>query len=153
MRQPRKQMKGKSKSKAPKSPPPVTQKPQNTKLMLRVPPLSSATAQALAVPPTISPKTPELAPEAGPLHEYLQNGQYLGRSTKIKTNRAPRTKQQRLRALNFWELHPFVRYVVRRFTAASSPHTRYSTGYCPISRPNSRRATSHLSEAIRDSYM
>src|SRR5277367_5225054 len=67
MRQPRKQMKGKSKSKAPKSPPPVTQKPQNTKLMLQVPPLSSATAQALAVPPTIIPKTPELTPEAGPL--------------------------------------------------------------------------------------
>ena len=62
MRQPRKQTKGKSKDRTPKTPPPVTQKPLNTKLMLRVPPLSSATTQV--VPPT---RTPEFAQESSPL--------------------------------------------------------------------------------------
>ena len=46
LRQPQKQEKGKSKDRAPKAPP-VTQKLPITKLMLQVPPLSSATDQAL----------------------------------------------------------------------------------------------------------
>jgi len=64
---PRKQKKGKTKAKAPKGPPPAPHKPPNSKLMLRVLPLSGATAQA--PPPTVSPdnlKTPQLAPEAPP---------------------------------------------------------------------------------------
>ena len=51
---PRKQKKGKSKDTAPKVPSSVTQKPPNTKLMLRVPPFSGAKAQAV----------PEIVPEA-----------------------------------------------------------------------------------------
>ena len=87
--------------------------------------------------------------------EYLQDisGQleHKFRLRMNKTNRAPQIKPQRLQALNLWELQPLVWYVVKRLTAASSPHTRYSAGYCLISRVNSCRASSHLSEAIRES--
>jgi len=64
----RKQKKDNTKDKAPKGPPPAPPKPPNSKLMLRVPPLVSATAQALPPQAGVSTgRTPELAPEAGPL--------------------------------------------------------------------------------------
>ena len=77
MCQPQKQMKGKSKDRTPKPPPPVAQKPPNTKLMLQVPPHLSATPQA--VPLTISPRTLELTPEAGPLqpHEDIDSDKHM----------------------------------------------------------------------------
>lgn len=69
---PRKPTKHKSKNTAPIAALPVTQKPPNSKLVLRVPPFLHAKAPShqLEVPPgpepspSISPRTPETAPEA-----------------------------------------------------------------------------------------
>ena len=77
MGQPQKQTKGKSKDRTPKPPPPVAQKPPNTKLILQVPPLLSATPQAVLL--TTSPRTLELIPEAGPLqpHEDIDSDKHM----------------------------------------------------------------------------
>lgn len=53
------QKKAKPRNKAPKGPPSASQKPPNTKLTLRLPPLSTTTVQEVA--PTVSPSTPEPA--------------------------------------------------------------------------------------------
>ena len=63
------------------------------------------------------------------------------------TYRVPLTKQHVLQARKPHTAQTLVRYVVIIFTAASSAATRYSGGYCPTSRANSRLASSHLSAA------
>ncbi|KAF8804715.1 hypothetical protein BYT27DRAFT_7213830 [Phlegmacium glaucopus] len=94
---PRKQKKGKSKHTAPNSPP-ASQKPPNSKLMLRVPRLSSAMAQQ-AVPTTaVSPRTPELAPEAGPLCTDEDSDIYMPEIPYV-----PSPRQQLID--QFWEDH------------------------------------------------
>jgi len=97
MRGSQKRKKGKAKDKAPKSPPAAKKLP---KITFRVPTLPSEKAQAgPAVPPTVSPRTPELAPEAGqnlPLDKH--SGIYISRVPLVASPRQQLIDQ-------FWEDH------------------------------------------------
>jgi hypothetical protein len=68
------------------------------------------------------------------------------------TYQVPQTKQHCLWAFNPLVDHPFNRYDVRMFTAASSLVTRYSGGSPPIVKAKSCQASSQCSAAIFESF-
>jgi hypothetical protein len=138
MRQPRKQTKGKSKDKLP---PPVAQKPPNTKLMLRVPPL------AQAAPPTKSPRTatPELAPEAGPLQpdEDIQIDSDIHRDIP-EVSYFPSPRQQIID--QFWEESEDGDHNVTNLPNEATSHRENDPGLPLAGASRKRKASTHSLE-------